>query len=222
MLNFQESIVDVKSLRAAADNQHFGRLQYDLDALVKEHDSLFSVLHTVEKERDAFCDVSKQAQAGLKSLEEEIRGKSNELEETAAELLAANKHIVDAGNEIAELQSQLQQHESQQEALEQNIRELQSEALGLIPKSYKEKLDERIAELEQELELVSQEKASLVCKGDAMHATIQVCNSPEKHRPFVLRFCFCSVKLLLPYLTILVYCSIKQCCPHSALRKTCL
>ncbi|KAG0571893.1 hypothetical protein KC19_VG051600 [Ceratodon purpureus] len=174
LMNLQESIVDVKSLRAAAENQHFGRLQYDLDASVKEHDSLFSVLHTVEKERDAFCEVSKQAQAGLKSLEEEIRGKSNELEETAAELLAANKHIVDAGNEIAELQSLLQQHESQQEALEQNIRELQSEALGLIPKSYKEKLDERIAELEQELELVSQEKASLVCKGDAMHATIQV------------------------------------------------
>lgn len=199
----------MKSLRAAAENQYFGSLQSDLQALVKDHDSLFSVLQTVEKERDAFCEVSKQAQAGLKSLEEAIRGKSNELEATAAELLAANKHIVDAGNEIAELESLLRQRESQQQALEQNIRELESEALGSISKSHKEKLDERIAELEQELELVSQEKASLICKGDAMHATIQVCDSQKIYRRFVLQFCCCFVKLLLPYLTILVYCSIK-------------
>jgi len=54
---------------------------------VKEHDSLFSVLQTHEKERDAFSEVSKQSQIGLKSLDEEIRW--NEFEATAAELLTA-------------------------------------------------------------------------------------------------------------------------------------
>ena len=97
---FQESIFDVKSLRAAVENQHSGSLQSDLEALLKEQDALLSVLQTVEKERDAFSEISKQAQAGLKSLEEEIRGKSKEPNATVAELLTANKHIVDAGNEI--------------------------------------------------------------------------------------------------------------------------
>ena len=41
---FQESIFDVKSLRAAVENQHSGSLRSDLEALLNEHDSLFSVL----------------------------------------------------------------------------------------------------------------------------------------------------------------------------------
>lgn len=178
---FQESVIDVKSLRAAAENQHFGSLQSDLEALVKEHDSLFSVLQAVQKERDAFCEVSKAAQADLKSLEEEIRGRNDELEASESDLLAANKQIADAGNEIAELQSLLTQRESQQQALLQNIKDLEKEAVGAISKVQKEKLEERIAELEQELELVSREKASLVCKGEAMHATIQVCSNQKFH-----------------------------------------
>lgn len=184
----------MKSLRAAAEKQCSGSLQSDLEALVKKHDSSFSVLQTVEQERDAFYVVSKLVQAGLKSLEEEIRGKSNELEETATELLVANKHIVDAGNEIAELQSLLAQRECEQQALEQNIRELESEAVGAISKFQEEKLEERIAELEHELDLVSQEKASLICKGEAMHATIQVCSSPKFID--VLSFCFATVPSL--------------------------
>ena len=180
---FQESIFDVKSLRAAVENQHSGSLQSDLETLLKEYNSLLSVLRTVEKERDAFCEISKQAQSGLKSLEEEIRGKSKEQDATVAELFGANKHIVDAGNEIVELQSLLRRREIQRQALEQKIRELETVALGMISEAHKEHLDERIAELEQELELVSQEKASLLCKGDAMRATIQVCNSPNISHP---------------------------------------
>jgi chromosome segregation ATPase len=176
---FQESIIDVKSLRAAVENQHSGSPQSYLEALLKEHD----VLRTVEKERDAFCEISKQAQAGLKSLEEEIRGKNKELDATVAELLAANKHIVDAGNEIVELQSLLRQRDIQQQALEQKIRELETVALGMTSKAHKENLDERIAELEQELKLVSQERASLLCEGNAMRATIQVCNCPNISYP---------------------------------------
>ena len=199
---FQESIIDVKSLRAAAENQHFKSLQSDLEALMKEHDSLFSVLQTVEKERDAFCEVSKLAQAGLKSLEEEIRKKTNELDAAATELLAANKHIVDASNEIAELQSLLTQREGQQQALEQSIRELESEVMGAISKSRKDKLEERIAELEQELELVSRERSNLICKGEAMHATIQVWSIPKVHGLLVFQFLFCSVKSLLRCLAL--------------------
>ena len=96
-------------------------------------------------------------------LQVEIRRKSNELEATAAELLTAHKHIVDAGNDIAQLQSLLGRREKQQQALEQKIRELESEALGSISTSHKDRLDERIEELEQELELISQEKASHIC-----------------------------------------------------------
>jgi len=171
----------VKSLRADAENQHFGSLQSDLEVLVKEHDSLFSVLQALQKERDGFCEVSKAAQADLKSLEEEIRGKNDELEATESGLLAAKKQIVDAGTEIAELRSLLRQRENQQQALEQNIKDLEDGAVGAISKVHKEKLEERIDKLEQELELVSQEKVRLICKGEAMHVTIQVCSNPTFH-----------------------------------------
>ena len=139
---FQESIIDVKSLRAAVENQHSGSPQSDLEALLKEHDALLSVLRTVEKERDAFCKILKQAQAGLKSLEEEIRGKSKELDATVGEHLAANRHIVDAGNEIVERQFLFRQREIQQHVLEQKIMELETVALGMISKAHKENLDE--------------------------------------------------------------------------------
>lgn len=172
--DLQESVIDMKSLRSAAEIQQCGSVQSKLEVIMKEHESLFSSLQIVQKERDAFSELSKSAQADLKSLEAEISGKSNALQATESNLLAANQKIVDAGNEIAELQSVVVQHERQQQALEQKIRDLESESMGAISKEQKEKLEERIAELEQELALVSQERANLISKGEAMHATIQV------------------------------------------------
>ena len=56
------------SLRAAVKDQDFGSLRSNLEALVKEHDSLFSILQIVDKEIDAFREVFKQSQAGLNNL----------------------------------------------------------------------------------------------------------------------------------------------------------
>lgn len=170
----QESVVDVKALKAILQNNHLLSPQSDLAALTKEYNSLLNSLQMVQNERDSFCQISKLAQADLKCFEEEMSRKSKELEATEENLHSAKIKIVNAGNEVADLQLLLSEREKEQQALEQRIKDLEGEALAEMSEAEKDKLKERIAELEEELKIVAEEKASLICKGDAMHATIQV------------------------------------------------
>lgn len=194
----QESVVDVKALKAILQNNHLLSPQSDLAALTKEYSSLLSILQMVQHERDSFCENSKLAQADLKCFEEEMSRKTKELEATEENLHSAKIKIVNAGKEVADLQLLLSEREKEQQVLEQRIKDLEGEALAEMSEAEKDKLKERIAELEEELKIVAEEKASLICKGDAMHATIQVIALLTFDIPATLDPLHCCYSIMFP------------------------
>lgn len=135
---------------------------------------LLMAIQTVQGERDTFCEISKEAEVNLKLFEEEIRCKSEEIEDAKKNLNFANSKLLNAGDKIAELQSLLLQREIEQQTLEQTLEALEGEALASDAVDEREMFSEKIKKLMEALRETTEEKAVLVQKGEVMHTTIQV------------------------------------------------